>query len=520
MKKVLSIRTKAEVIMVAALLLGIGVSSVMSVTRTITDSSDTIETYIKNSNGNYWSATGANIQVAINDCDNVSGSWVKLTGANYSLTSGINLWYNVSLDTKGSIFFPNGNYTIFTVYPASEITSSSTECIIDVTGVGEYNTSVIVVVPYQSTAPTPFFRQSIIYSHKRTSVKHVSIVSDNQQGTGLYLHVDANNENIGAMIFDDIYLKDLYRGIYLCNDDANGFINANYFSHIFTYKVMYAIYLEEIQNEISGNMFVDINVQPSASTVDYHAITMDGNCNFNTFTNLIIWDWQGLADVTESIYTSGEADFNYFHGVGFSDQLNTYFEEHTRTNTYFGATGSRLFVFELNATYINRFAASDTNGGVRFYAGTDENPYTYFYGDKSGTAKYVAHRVDATGNWDFITQAGGISLEPSDKIVYIKDMLDFTVTTSAPATSDGRIAYADGTGWDPGSGEGFYGFFDGAWNDISTENVSLHPFYDQATPPTLAENTTAYWYNTTGSWLYQIANTYGTQYYVNMSKTY
>ncbi|GAG89926.1 unnamed protein product, partial [marine sediment metagenome] len=31
---------------------------------------------------------------------------------------------------------------------------------------------------------------------------------------------------------------------------------------------------------------------------------------------------------------------------------------------------------------------------------------------------------------------------------------------------------------------------------------------------------TAYWYNTTGGWLYQVANSYGTQYYINMSTTY
>lgn len=49
---------------------------------------------------------------------------------------------------------------------------------------------------------------------------------------------------------------------------------------------------------------------------------------------------------------------------------------------------------------------------------------------------------------------------------------------------------------------------------------SLFPYYAQANPPTLATNTTAYWYNTTGDWFYLIANTYGTQYYLNMSTTY
>lgn len=34
----------------------------------------------------------------------------------------------------------------------------------------------------------------------------------------------------------------------------------------------------------------------------------------------------------------------------------------------------------------------------------------------------------------------------------------------APARpTDGMIVYADGTAWDPGSGEGFYGRENGAW---------------------------------------------------------
>jgi hypothetical protein len=31
---------------------------------------------------------------------------------------------------------------------------------------------------------------------------------------------------------------------------------------------------------------------------------------------------------------------------------------------------------------------------------------------------------------------------------------------------DGLIVYADGTSWNPGSGEGFYGYRDGAWRKL------------------------------------------------------
>ena len=49
---------------------------VMSVTRTITDTSDTIDTYIRNSNGKYWEATEANLISAIAD---ITGKgWVEI----------------------------------------------------------------------------------------------------------------------------------------------------------------------------------------------------------------------------------------------------------------------------------------------------------------------------------------------------------------------------------------------------------------------------------------------------------
>lgn len=38
-------------------------------------------------------------------------------------------------------------------------------------------------------------------------------------------------------------------------------------------------------------------------------------------------------------------------------------------------------------------------------------------------------------------------------------------TTAAPARPrDGMIRYADGTEWDPGSGEGVYAYYNSTWN--------------------------------------------------------
>lgn len=44
------------------------------------------------------------------------------------------------------------------------------------------------------------------------------------------------------------------------------------------------------------------------------------------------------------------------------------------------------------------------------------------------------------------------------------DLLRLPVRTSAPdKPRNGMIVYADGTEWNPGSGQGFYGYEAGAW---------------------------------------------------------
>lgn len=83
---------KAEIAIGIAFMFVLGAISVMSVTRTITGSSDTIETYIRNSNGNYWEATGSNIQTAIYDFNSTDGhGTVTVPPGTYDLSSGINI---------------------------------------------------------------------------------------------------------------------------------------------------------------------------------------------------------------------------------------------------------------------------------------------------------------------------------------------------------------------------------------------------------------------------------------------
>jgi len=93
MKKRFGLRTKIEAGIIIFVLFTVGISSVLSVTRTITDSSDTLDTYIRNSKGNYWSATAANIQLAIDDLNSTDGGKVWIPSGVFTLTGeSIRIW--------------------------------------------------------------------------------------------------------------------------------------------------------------------------------------------------------------------------------------------------------------------------------------------------------------------------------------------------------------------------------------------------------------------------------------------
>ena len=92
----IKLRTKIEIISALTLIVIIVAVSATALTRTITDNSDDIDTFIRNSNGKYWEATGSNIQSAINDLG-VNGGTIWLPSGKIDLTSRITLSNNINL---------------------------------------------------------------------------------------------------------------------------------------------------------------------------------------------------------------------------------------------------------------------------------------------------------------------------------------------------------------------------------------------------------------------------------------
>lgn len=91
----LELRIKIEIIMAIFFIILLVTASVASITRTISDSGDNSNTFIRNSKGNYWSTTGMNLQTAINDLTNGGTIWIP--DCNLSISSTLTLRNDINL---------------------------------------------------------------------------------------------------------------------------------------------------------------------------------------------------------------------------------------------------------------------------------------------------------------------------------------------------------------------------------------------------------------------------------------
>ena len=110
------------ILFVAILLIAASIS--MALTRNISDESDDVVTFIQNSNGNYWTATGANFQLAIDDAGDYG--WVELPYCNITLTDTIFANYS-GLEIYGhgnasKLFLEaDANVSMITIYNADNV---------------------------------------------------------------------------------------------------------------------------------------------------------------------------------------------------------------------------------------------------------------------------------------------------------------------------------------------------------------------------------------------------------------
>jgi len=104
-----------------------------SVTRSISTVQDNEESLIRNSNGNYWEATGNNIQLAINDAGSKGIVWLP-GGTTLIASSTVVLGQNALLDMGGARIVPSGNFNVIELRSGSMLSDG----VIDVSSVTSF----------------------------------------------------------------------------------------------------------------------------------------------------------------------------------------------------------------------------------------------------------------------------------------------------------------------------------------------------------------------------------------------
>ncbi len=234
--KAIKLRTKIEAAMAIIFVIILAVAGVASVTRIISDSSDNSYTFIRNSNGNYWDATGDNIQIAINDLGSDGGT-VYLPAGTLVPTTVIQLKNNVKL--VGS-------------------------------GIG------VTIIKAESNYGSTMIRTTSTERQNDITVSDMTIDGNNIMGNCLYFH------SVTDFLVENIYTKDSTSNGFGCFGHCNRGIITNYKSSGFS-ATFEGLAVNSADNCVFSNCVV-WDGPSNAWGMDFHAIY---NC---TITNMQVHD--------------------------------------------------------------------------------------------------------------------------------------------------------------------------------------------------------------------------------------
>jgi hypothetical protein len=438
--KVIRTRTKIEAVLAVAFLLAISISSVFAVTRTISDTQDTIATYITNSNGKYWAATGANLQLAITDLNSTNGGWVDFPGGiDMTVSSSINIWRNITVDFHGSTLTASGDIDVLIPWWQSTIRN----VIIDISVVTFTNTSAAIKPKCDRGVGLASGNEGFDFSPFLMG-ENIDIISANQRGIGIYIHPTANAYDYAGFTWRGIKGYYTYSTIYIDVDTAGTYVNFNRFEDIFSVANHIAIWLEETTvHEITMNIFTNFKYEAESIGNEIYPITLEGNCNYNNFYGVNYMDWTASGESTQYIrIDDSDANNNIFTGPTLDKD---YIFNNGSYNTFYGTDDTK--VNNLITTNFNTGEAADV--GVKFFYGcaNGANAYVYIYGDDGGSDKFGFLRVDSSGNFVISSDTGeNMILSPAQgantNYVTIDDIMKLNGRTTHPTSPvEGMVYY-------------------------------------------------------------------------------
>ncbi len=272
-----------------------------------------LDTYIKNSKGNYWKPLAENIQHAINDLDNTSGTVFLPGNTVFETNETLILRENVILDMGGCILKPLRDFHVIDLRGSSNVKNG----IIDVSKVDDYSHACLLIsgVHFIDT--------------QENSIKifNMELQSENHQGKGIYFYVDDDEQAIGWVRCNVIRTESFEYAIHLnCNNAGESYgswINGNTFTDLRGRNDKYFIYIErneevkEPWSATSGNIFETIQYQ---TTENSECVIYNEGWG-NMFSNVMIWDWQLAGEDKKSIKLTSATRNCFLSYRGGSDDL-------------------------------------------------------------------------------------------------------------------------------------------------------------------------------------------------------
>jgi len=328
-------------------------------------------TLITTSNGNTYSPTFANIQIAIDSLGNLgneSGAavptgntfyvpktvrkWVKLPGGmDFTGDAQITLNPYVHLEMNGSRIIVTGDYHAVLMKIGSKITNGTITASHNVGGPATWDKACIYI------PDNPLVRIGSM-----TEIEDMFLIGQvNDEGSaqpykgeGIYLYSDdAAVGDIYAIRAKNVYIERCIYGIHLKNDsNANSnSINDCFFTNFFINGCQNGIILESPNdNSVDGNMFLNCVVEGGTkwhATYGTSLIGVSITRDANFFNNLIIWDWTtvvGDGGPTTALVIDANASQTLVIGRGFKSTTFDYFTDAGVDNTIINISRGQLNV--------------------------------------------------------------------------------------------------------------------------------------------------------------------------------
>ena len=342
---------------------------------------------ITNSNGKAWSATGANLQLAIWDLNSTGGT--VDVGADITLSSSLRLYTDTAVD------FHNHKVTLTAgisfINATDEIAANNLglfNCVIK-------NVLIILPADYTTGSVIYLYLNEIWDKIRYNTFENIYIQNEdyypsNHNYTAIHLDVSGHGSFYGN-VFRDIHIWNCGKGIFIENNNDSGWANGNTFENIGIDNFNQGLRIEK-----GVNTFRSIIL--GASSYSKTAFNITGG-DSNNFASCFCWDWH-LADNPYYIWYLNSSN-NYIETTNiWEDKITNYQSDSTYDdNVYDNGTGNHWKEQPKSATAI--VAANNTREKWRYHwvcdGIADQDTLTdalkYLYANRYGLANGIGGRL-------------------------------------------------------------------------------------------------------------------------------